>query len=108
MSVTAEAPGLEKLGNSLMQPGWTPSGRQLVDKGMGEFVLEDAGQVGRHGTEAADRNAELAVIDRTRPGRGMGDVEEGLLGVKRDQDVVAGLSAQVADAIVVVGLERGR
>src|SRR6266851_3861205 len=69
-------------------------------------MLQYAGEFRRHRVQAADWNAEFAIIERTRPRRSVGDVKKGLLGIERHQNVVAGWSAEVACQIVVVGFER--
>ena len=69
-------------------------------------MLQNAGKFRSQRVQAADRNAQLAVIDRSGPGGGVGDVEESLLGVERDQNIVAGRIAEIANQVVVVRFER--
>src|SRR5580658_10442974 len=75
---------------------------------MSQFVLQNVRQFWGHGTQAADGNAQLAVIDRTRPGGGVGDIEESLLGVESYENVVAGRIAEITNQVVIIGFERGQ
>ena len=106
MSVAAEASGLEELGDAFVQPGRAAAAGELGDERVSQFMLQNVRQFRRHGTQAADRDAQLAVIDRSGPGGGVRDIEEGLLGVEGDQNVVAGRIAEIANQVVVVGFER--
>src|ERR1700722_302905 len=90
-----------------MQPGWAAAAGELRNKRMSEFVFQYPRQIGRHGTEAADWNTQLAIVDRARPTGSVGDVEEGLLGVEGNENAVAGRISEVASEIVVVGFEGG-
>ena len=76
VSIAAEALGLQKLGDAFVQPGRTATAGELRNKGVRQFMFQNMRQFGRHGAEAADRDAKLAVIDRSGPSRGVGDVEE--------------------------------
>src|SRR5712672_1387140 len=71
-------------------------------------MLQHSGQFRRHGIEAADWNAALAVVDGSYPGRGPRHVKESLLRVERYKNVVAWRSSQSAIEIVVVRFQRGQ
>ena len=49
--------GLEGLRNALVQPLWTSSRRNLINKGVSQFMLQDVRQLRRNRTHALDRNA---------------------------------------------------
>src|ERR1700722_10916815 len=68
-------------------------------------MFQNVSQLRRHGTQAADRNAEFAVVERSRPPGGMRYIEEGLLGVEGYNNVVAGRIAQIASQVVIVGFQ---
>ncbi len=70
-------------------------------------MFEDAGELGRDAGDAADRDAQLAIVDGAGPGRRSRDVEERLLGVERDRDVVAWRVSEIADQVVILGVEGG-
>ena len=70
-------------------------------------MLQNVGEIRGHGTQAANRDAQLAVIDRARPGGCVGDIEESLLGIQSDENVVARRAAKVANQVVIVGFEGG-
>src|SRR5260370_2339321 len=65
-------------------------------------------QLRRHGTDAVDRNAQLAVVDSSRPRRGTRNVKESLLGVERDKTIVAWRRAHTAREVVIVRFQRGQ
>ena len=70
VSVAAEAFGLKELGDAFVQPGRAAAAGKLVNKGVRQFMLQNVRQFRRHGTQAADRNAQLAVVDRSATRRG--------------------------------------
>src|ERR1700733_1379165 len=71
-------------------------------------MLQNPRQLGCHGSKAADRDAELAIVNSSRPGRSAGHIEKGLFGVERNKNVVARWRAEVAREIVIVRFERGQ
>ncbi len=108
MSIAAKTLGFEELGDAFMQPGRASSAGELINEGVRQFMLQHVGEFGCHGTETADGNAELAVVHRSGPGGSVGDIEKGLLGVESYENVVAWGVAEIADKVVIVGLERGQ
>ena len=91
-----------------MQPGRAAASGKLGNKRVSQFMLQNVRQFRRHGTQAADRDAQLAVIDRSRPGGGVRDIEERLLGVQGYKNVVARRIAEIANQVVIVGFERSQ
>jgi hypothetical protein len=67
-------------------------------------MFEDSSKLGRDARDAADGNAQLAIVDGAGPGRRAGNVEERLLGVERDRDVVAGRVSEIAHQVVILGV----
>ena len=108
MPFAAEASRFEKLGNAFMQPERAAAARKLRDKRVRQFVFENVGQFGRHGTQPADRDAQLAIVDGSGPRGGMRHIEKCLLGVEGDQNIVARRVAEIASQVVIVGFERGQ
>ena len=107
-SIAAQGLRFEKLGDAFVQPGRATAGGKLIDERVSQFMLQNPRQLGRHGIEAADGNAEFAVVEGSRPGGGARNVKESLLGVERYQNVVARRRAQITSQIVVVRFERGQ
>src|SRR5216683_369297 len=70
-------------------------------------MFEDAGEFGGDPRDAAYRDAQLAIVEGAGPGRRTSNVEERLLRVERDRDVVAGRVAEIADQVVILGVEGG-
>src|ERR1035437_304494 len=68
VSGAAETPWLKELGDTFVQPGRAAAPGKLRNKGVSQFMLQNVRQFRRHGAQAADRDAQLAVIDRSRPG----------------------------------------
>src|SRR5579872_2125754 len=73
---------------------------------MGELMFDDSFQLRIHGADSADRDAKLAVIDRSCPGRGLRDVRKFLLGVENDNDVFGWLVAELSGQVTMRFLER--
>ena len=93
------------LRDAFVHPGGAAVAGHLRDERVRQFVFEDAGQLGRDALDAADRDAQLAIIDGAAPGGRTGDVENRLLGVERDGDVVVGRVAEIAYQVVILGVE---
>ena len=70
-------------------------------------MFQNVGEIRGHGIQAADRDAQLAVIDRAGPRGCVGDIEESLLGIQSDEDVIARRAAEIANQVVIVGFEGG-
>src|SRR5208337_3926058 len=81
VAIAAQTLGFEKLGDALMQPGRAASARELSDEGVRQLMFQNACQFRRYRTQAAHRDAQLAVVHRSRPGRSVSHIEERLLGV---------------------------
>src|SRR5258708_33242298 len=71
-------------------------------------MLQYPRQLRRHGTDAVDRNAQLAVVDSSRPRRGTRNVKESLLGVERHKNIVAWRRTQTAREVVIARFQRGQ
>ena len=71
-------------------------------------MLQNPRQLGRQGIEPADGDAELAVVEGPGPGGGAGNVKESLLGIERDENVIARWRTEITHQIVVVGLQRSQ
>ncbi len=74
---------------------------------MSQLMFEDTGELRRDARDAADRDAQLAIVDGAGPGRRASHIEERLLGVERDGNVVAGRVAEIADQVVILAVESG-
>src|SRR5271165_6039155 len=103
MPVSAQGLRLEKLCDAFVQPGRAPSTGKLRNERVRQFVLQNVCQFWRHGIQTADRDTQLAVIDSSRPGRRLSDIEERLLGVESDNNVVARRVAEIARQIIIIG-----
>ena len=68
---------------------------------MGQLMLKDASEFGGHRREAFYRYSQPAVVNRTGPGRGLGDVEKGLAGIEHDWNAVSGGDSELADQVLV-------
>src|SRR5712675_2211977 len=75
---------------------------------MRQLMLQHSRQLGRNGIEAADWNAQLAIVEGSCPGRSTRNVKERLLGVKRYDDIVTGRTPKIAREIVVVRFQSGQ
>src|ERR1039457_7376436 len=71
-------------------------------------MFKNAGKLGRDAGHAADRDAQLAVVDGAAPGGSPRNVEDLPLRVERDGDVVVGRIAKIADEVLILGVERGQ
>ena len=89
--------GFQELGDAFVQPGGAATAGKLSNKGMSQFMFQNVG----------DRDSQLAVIDRARPGGCVGDIEESLLGIQSDEDVIARRAAKIANQVIIVGFEGG-
>src|ERR1700690_2244846 len=70
-------------------------------------MLEDARQVRSHALYAADRYAQLAIVDGAAPRRCARYIHERLLRIKRYRDGVARQIAEVPRHFVILAVERG-
>src|SRR5271167_831191 len=95
MSIATKASGFEELGDTFVQPRRAAAAGKLRNERVSEFMLEHVREFRGHGTETADRDAQLAVIDRSGPRGGVGDIEESLLGVQGYKNIVAGRVAEI-------------
>src|SRR5262249_5307476 len=98
--------GLDGLSNAFVQPLRAAPTRELVDERMRQLMLQDPSQLGCHGGHALHRNTKLAVIYGSAPRRGLGHIEEALFGIEDDRNAAARSDSQLANQILVLGLER--
>src|ERR1035441_10531688 len=71
-------------------------------------MFKNAGKLGRDAGHAADRDAQLAVVDGAAPGGSPRNVEECPLRVEHDGYVVVRRIAKIADEVLILGVERGQ
>ena len=79
---------------------------KLVDEGVGQFMFENSGEIGRDRSESLQRNAKFAVVQSASPGWRLGDIEESLIGVEDDANAGARLKSELAGQLRVMGLQR--
>src|ERR1700687_2947674 len=88
-----------------MQPRRAAASGKLRDKRVSQFMLQNVRQFRRHGIEATNGDAQLAIVDRSAPAGGMSDVEKCLFGVEGHKNTVAWRVAEIANQVVIIGLE---
>src|SRR6266550_1772778 len=69
---------------------------------MRQLMLQHARKLRIHTGNAANRNAKLAVIERSRPGWRLGDVYEFFLCVENYDNVFGGLIAELPGEILIL------
>src|SRR5713226_1461984 len=73
---------------------------------MRKLMLEDVLQLQVHSSDAAYRDAKLAIIDRSRPGRRLGDVNKFPLRVENDDNVFRWLVTELTGQVAIRFLQR--
>ena len=99
--------GFQKLGDAFVQPGGAATAGKLSNKGVSQFMFQNVGEIRGHRVQSADRDSQLAVIDRAGPGGCVGYIEESLFGIQSDEDVIARRAAKIANQVIIVGFEGG-
>src|SRR5437763_10803430 len=74
--VTGETSRLQELCDALVKPGRTAAWGELGDERVRQFVLENVGQFRCDRGQTADGDAKLAIIERTHPTGGVGNVKK--------------------------------
>src|SRR5579871_2327149 len=97
---------LQQLGNAFVQPLRTAAGAELIDEGVRQLMFEHAGELGRYIGQAADRNAQLAIVDGVAPSGRLGDIKKLLLGVEHHGNAVAGLGVELGGKVVIVRFQQ--
>ena len=77
---------LESLRKSFVKPARAITAGLGMDDGVGQFVGQDAGRDGVETRQAAERNADLSVIDAADPVRSLRHFAKVASGVEQDGD----------------------
>src|SRR4051812_39173687 len=90
------APGLFKLRHALVKPCGTSALGDEICKRVRQLMLQNPGEVGRHGGDATNWHPEFSVIDGAAPCWRLGHVEVLLVGIKDHVDALVRTVGEVA------------